>query len=365
MSCWRPIIWTIALVLLGIEATPAQAAWCNVFQVCWHKNRRQTSYYYAPVVAQAAPSACCTPPPPQQCCQTNYVQRSYYQPVTTYQTKNYYEQVTNYQTSYYYEPVTSYRYSMYYDPSTCSYQQQACPTTSYQLRQQTCPVQSWVQRSVTVPVTTNQVAFYYEPVTTCTTAAAPTTACCGNSATTAMASPGVTVRPAQSDWVPSGPAVSTSPSSLTADPRYSNGAAVTENPQSNTNSGLRYDRYYAPETSPPPTGNLQRQSTPVSPRSAPARIKLDRIAVAPQGKVEGQVVQDTNAPLAGAKLLFVHADRKEARQQAAADASGQFKVTLASGQWLVYVQNKDGMPSYTRKIDVANQPATPLNLVSR
>lgn len=358
MSSWRPVVWTIALVLVGIEATPANAAWCNVFQVCWHKNRRQTSnYYVAPVVAQAAPSACCQPPPPQQCCQTNYVQRSYYQPVTTYQTKSYYEPVTSYQTSYYYEPVTSYRYSMYYDPSTCSFQQQACPTTSYQLRQQTCPVQSWVQRSATVPVTSYQQSFYYEPVTTCSSAT-----------TTAFTAPGVAVRSPQPDWAPTtGPAVTTSPSAV-ADPRYSNGAAVTENPQTNPNSTLRYDRYYSPpqETSPPPTSGLYRQSAPVQPRMpAPASIKLDRIAVAPQGKVEGQVVQGGGASLAGTKLLFVHADRKEARQQASTDASGQFRVSLASGQWLVYVQDKDGMPTFSRKIEVLKQPAAPLNLVSR
>ena len=69
-------------------------------------------------------------PCPQPCqpqCTTQYVQRSYYQPVTTYQQRTYYEPVTTYRTSYYYEPVTSYHYSCYYDPCTCHYQQVATP----------------------------------------------------------------------------------------------------------------------------------------------------------------------------------------------------------------------------------------------
>jgi hypothetical protein len=169
MKPWRPILWGCVLAIGGAMASPAQAAWDNVFQVsCFHCGRNAapapaaTSYYADP---------CCNPCPPV--CTTRYVQRCYYQPVTCYQTKTYYEPVTTYRTSYYCQPVTSYRYSCYYDPCTCQYQQVACPTVSYQLRSQCCPVQSWVQRCCRVPVTSYQAYSVWEPVTTCCQPAAP------------------------------------------------------------------------------------------------------------------------------------------------------------------------------------------------
>src|SRR5262249_34417759 len=160
----RVAVWGCALVLAGVTASPAQAAWCNVFQVtCFRCKSHQ------PAVSAYAPAACC----PQPVCTTQYVQRCYYQPVTCYQTKTYYEPVTTYRTSYYYEPVTSYRYSCYLDPCTCSYQQVACPQTCYRLRSQCCPVTSYLQRCCQVPVTSYRLSYYYEPVTTCATPACP------------------------------------------------------------------------------------------------------------------------------------------------------------------------------------------------
>ena len=135
-----------------------------------------SQYYVAPVVvAQYAPppvvvvqsSPCNTCE--EKKCTTSYVQRSYYQPVTTYETKTVMEQVTTVQTSYYYAPVVSYRYSSYYDPSSCCAQQVAVPVTSYELRQKQCPVQSWVSRCVQVPVQGVQKVDYWQPQTTCCT----------------------------------------------------------------------------------------------------------------------------------------------------------------------------------------------------
>src|ERR1700730_14484544 len=145
MKPLKGVGWGCALWLLCASASPAHAAWCNVFQVCCASCGGQ------PAVSNYASDPCCNPCPPT--CTTRYVQRCYYQPVTTYETKTYYEPVTTYQTSYYYEPVTSYRYSSYYDPCSCGYQQVATPVTSYQLRAQSCPVQSWAQRCAQVPVT--------------------------------------------------------------------------------------------------------------------------------------------------------------------------------------------------------------------
>ena len=198
MKTWRGAAWATALVVVGLSETAANASWCNAFEVCWHRQTQTTTaqyyappasvaYYVAPVTSYYAPptTSCYTPPAPSctpcQTCQTNYVQRSYYQPVTEYQSQSYYEKVTSYNTSYYYEPVTSYSYSSYYDASSCSYQQIAKPTVSYYLRTQNCPVDNWVQRCQKVPVTSYKIAYYYDPVTTCSSppvvAAAPAPAC--------------------------------------------------------------------------------------------------------------------------------------------------------------------------------------------
>src|SRR5262245_64157126 len=126
----KPLRLSAGLVALGLFATaaqPASAAWNNVFQAtCLSCSPRPATSLYAPapvaafsspVVAYAAPAAGCCDPCQQ--CTTRYVQRCYYQPVTTYQTQSYYEPVTTYVTKTYYEPVTTYRYSCYYDPCSC------------------------------------------------------------------------------------------------------------------------------------------------------------------------------------------------------------------------------------------------------
>src|SRR5271165_3943216 len=108
MRPFGAVRWACALVAAAFLTAPAHAAWDNVFQVCcWGCKSRPAVSGYSPCCP--APSCC----PQQTCCTTQYVQRSYYQPVTCYQTQTYYEPVTSYRTSYYYEPVTSYRYSCY------------------------------------------------------------------------------------------------------------------------------------------------------------------------------------------------------------------------------------------------------------
>src|SRR5262245_33591210 len=96
LACW------------AATAAPAQAGWQASYQLtCFcHKRQPAVAYYVAPapVVAQYVA------PAPATCCQTNYVQRTFYQPVTSYQQQCYYEPVTTYRTSYYYEPQTTCRY---------------------------------------------------------------------------------------------------------------------------------------------------------------------------------------------------------------------------------------------------------------
>ena len=106
-------------------------------------------------------------PGPEPCCPSiSYVQRCYYQPVTTYKTETYYEPVTTYRTSHYWEPVTRYRYTSYYDPCTGCCQQVATPCTSYYLRTKCNACQSYVQRCRMVPCTEMRKSYYLEPVVT-------------------------------------------------------------------------------------------------------------------------------------------------------------------------------------------------------
>src|SRR5262249_9139144 len=108
MRPWWGVGPSLALLLLAADAGSARAAWDNVFQACCPGCRNKapvpSNFFAAPApsVSHFGPDACCAPPPPV--CTTRYVQRCFYQPVTTFQTKSYYEAVTTYKTSFYYEP---------------------------------------------------------------------------------------------------------------------------------------------------------------------------------------------------------------------------------------------------------------------
>lgn len=340
-----PRVIALGILALLLSEVAASAAWNNVFQVNLFRRRRQTTSNYAccpqPVIARAAP--CC----PQPCCPQQYVQRSYYQPVTSYQQRCYYEPVTTYRTSYYYEPVTSYRYSCYYDPCTCSYQQIATPTTSYRLRQKCDPVTSYLQRTQMVPVTSYQLSYYYEPVNPCDTPRAPVL---GEQPGTPQ--PRLGENPTNSD-------------SFFRKPR------LGEDPNG-------YDSFYRKprETGPPPMSGAYdssiRKPLPPSQPVAPAvqpeapRVRLDRIVMLPSTGVAGQVVRGEElTPRAGARLLFVSTEQDGQPQTVTADENGRFQATLAKGSWLVYVRNGEGTPVFQKKIEVKDGETAPLQLTSR
>jgi hypothetical protein len=354
-----------ALGFLVASAGPLEAAWNNVFQVTCHRRgcRSTAAYAPAPVVAAASPAGCCDPCPQPVCCTTRYVQRCYYQPVTTYQTRTYMEPVTTYQTKYYYEPVTSYRYSCYVDPCTGCTQQVACPTTCYRLRAQCCPVQSWVQRCCSVPVTTYQRCSYWEPQTCCTTPAP----CCPTN--------GVAQAPAA--VVPNPPVVQEQQQFQQQVPQQQFQQPLPQQQQfpqtppppqidEKKNGGTQY--YYNPQNGP---GTSFRQPgagavpvRPVSPAPAPA-VRPDRIASAPAGRVEGQVVRGDRTPRGGARVMFINAQRQAPAQFATANASGRFQVNLASGGWLVYVTGADGRETFHSRIEVNGGRPGPLTVVTR
>ncbi|GIW79822.1 MAG: hypothetical protein KatS3mg105_1629 [Gemmatales bacterium] len=328
-----------ALLLLAWGTGPASAAWCNVFQVTCCQQ---------PSVSYSVSAACCDPCPqpcPQPVCTTRYVQRCYYQPVTTYKTQTYYQQVTTYRTSYYYEPVTTYRYSCYFDPCTCTYKQIACPTTSYRLRSRCCPVTSWVQRCCRVPVTTYELRSYWEPQTTC--CYPPADPCCP----TACPSPA----PAVTEQRSYTPPANTMPK-------------VQEYRAPSSSGSPLYDRRYSPPpantTPPPPQGSSTKNGlAPAQP--APPRVRLDRIVSIPRSELVGQVVRDDHAPKAGARLMFVSAEIRGPRREVTTDHTGNFRVALDSGAWLVYIRGEDNRAVFHSKIDVRATERRRITLVSR
>jgi hypothetical protein len=350
----RVVVWGCALALLAAGPGSTRAAWDNVFQVCCSSCGQPAASFYAP------PSDPCCTPPPQRVCTTRYVQRSYYQPVTCYQTRTYYEPVTTYRTSYYYEPVTTYRTSCYCDPCTGCCHQVACPQTCYQLRSQCCPVQSYVQRCCSVPVTTYQQSCYWEPVTTCCEVPSCPQSCpCPQPCPCPTAATG-TVAPGTAAPPPGGVLEQRTPPP--------GGIGETRD---NGTSNKPYDLYHqAPGASAAPPTGLNRQvpvQGPAAPQSpaAPPSVRLDKIVLAPGPGVEGQVVRDDRAPAAGAKVMFVNADRQGSQQSVTADGKGQFRVTLASGSWLVYVHGADGKPVFHSKIELRGEETRQVTLVSR
>lgn len=370
MRPWWRVGPALAFALLLADAGSARAAWDNVFQACCFgcRNRTATSNYYAapvaPSVSNYAPDSCCAPPP---VCTTRYVQRCYYQPVTTYQSKSYYEAVTTYRTSYYYEPVTTYRYSCYVDPCTGCSHQVACPQTCYKLRSQCCPVQSWVQRCCQVPVTSYRVASYWEPVTSCCQPAAP---CCPTSASPSCSNgtpqPAVSVTP--STPAPPAAAPGVNEQRLTPQP------GVNVVPNTGSGSPL-YDRFYGPSgsTTNPGTSYPKAPATisPIKPAAAPVlppppNVRLDRIVSLPQSNLQGRVVRNgDDAPRANVRLTFVSTGPTGARQQVTADAEGKFRVTLASGGYLVYVDGSNNAPAFHSRINLGDNEIRQVVLVSQ
>jgi hypothetical protein len=363
-------VWGYALVALAAVAAPTQAAWNNVFQVCCHS----CGGHAAPVVAQYDPGCPqpCPQPCPQQVCTTRYVQRCYYQPVTTYRQSCYYEPVTTYRTSYYYEPVTSYRYSCYFDPCTCSYQQVATPCTSYRLRSQCCPVTSYLQRCCMQPVTSYQQVTMYEPVTTCctTTTGAPVAALPPGAVATPAAPPPSTAPAAAAPSA--APVVPANPPGTSEDIIPSNPPRASEG--SSTKSDFR--RYPRETTEPPPrmppadTGTSRqpqlRAPIPAPPPAAPsASVPLDRVASRVKQLVDGQLVRADRSPRANTKVVFIGRDPGAIKRTVQTDADGHFEVPLTDGTWLVYVDDAAGRPVFQQTVQIRDGGPALLKLVSR
>ena len=311
----------LALGWLAGGAADVSAAWNNVFQTTSCCGEPSRSSYFAPA------------PPPACCPHVSYVQRCYYQPVTTYKTETYYEPVTTYRTSHYWEPVTRYRYTSYYDPCTGCCQQVATPCTSYYLRSKCNACQSYVQRCRMVPCTEMRKSFYLEPVVTYTDP-------CGN--------------PCNS--CPNGGAAGVAESAAHIPP----GAAIGE-------SGTRGPAAGINESSEPP--RIRPQAIPESnPRKpVPAKpLRADRVASRnlDGGRLAGQVVRDDRiTPRANAALKFVGDGDVEVT--ARADAAGRFAVELPPGEWTLYVPGADGKAKFHSNLIVRRDDDRRVTVVSR
>jgi hypothetical protein len=320
----------MALLLLVPQLAPA--AWDNVFQVtCFGK--RHTSSAYVPSPSCATCPAPCPAPCPTT---TAYVQRTYYQPITTYQAQTHYEPVTSYRTSYYCEPVTSYTYSSHYDPCTCTCHQVATPVTTYRMRQQCNAVVNYVARVSYKPVTTYRQSCYMEAVQVpaCPPPCPPP---CPPAAAPAAAPAPIVASP------PAGPPLNLQPEPPPAglsEQRTLPPAGVSE----------QRDQYYMPHAT---------QSGRPVPRPAPPSYKPERVASLRRSTLDGQVVRSDFAPRPGARVVFVNAQRQSERQATTTDAAGRFQVNLATGHWYVYVDN-----TYHNQLDVGGDNR-PLTVVSR
>lgn len=362
-----------ALGLWALAVLPASAGWDNVFQPTLFGRRPvNVSQYYvppavvhsSPIVAHSAPSC---DPCQQQKCTTNYVQRSYYQPVTTYENRTVMEKVITQRTSYYYAPVTTYRYSCYYDPCTCSYQQVAVPQCSYELRAKSCPVENWVARCVQVPVQAYQKVDYWQPVTTCctTTVGQPIM---GNGQPLVGNGPPA-IQHQQMPPAPNGPPNIAPSITPTDGPPNISGSKTPGQPNSRPN---QWEQFYPPiEKSPTSWQPQLGQPVPVNtqPQPQPAKqpqppVKFDRITVGPNSHVDGQVVRSDNSPKANAKVLFINASTGQ-RQTINANTAGRFQTELPAGSWHVYVHGADDLPIYHSRIDVNGAQFRQVNLVSR
>lgn len=324
MTFYRSAAPALAFALAGLAGTAgrADAAWDNVFQVCCNDCKPRVSY------SAPCPEPCPPAPCPQPEMRISYVQRTYYQPVTEYVRKSYYEPVTKQVTSYYYEPVTTYRYTTYYDPCTGCPQKVCTPCTSYRLRSQCNSVTSYVERCAMVPVTSLKPVCYQQPVVSYYY---PPT-------------------PSASSYYPLPPAATNPPSV----------EQLRENPP-----GVMPPAGGSDATIPPtnvPTGPGASYPKPSNPRLRPEKTVSRSSVVSIRGEV---VLSDQITPRAGAKLVFMNAEKQEQREQVTANAYGEFDVRLPAGTWYMYVGGEGGKATYHKKITLGDRDTVDYKVVSR
>ena len=319
----------LAATMVAATATTSRAGWDNVFQLTCCNERPRASFF-APRRADPCPDPCPPDPCPQPERRVEYVQRSYYQPVTEWRRESYRVPVRETVKSYYWDPVKSYSYTSYYDPCTQTCQEIAVPRTSYVLKEQCNSVERFVEKTRLVPVrsyrevteTTPVVTYYYPPTRR------------------------------QSNYVVPAPSLGA--------PRIEE---FRNTPPTISPSG--------PETISPtdlPTGgtNFPRQMPPANnPSSTRGKAPLNA-NTASKARLRGEVVErDQLTPKAGSKLVFVNAADHADRKYAKANEFGEFDLTLPAGDWYLYVDRGDGNAVRYKKLTVAANDTREFRLVSR
>jgi hypothetical protein len=272
----------------------------------------------------------------------SYVQRTFYQPCTEMVQKTFFEPVTKNVTTFFYEPVTTYRYSTFYDPCTGCPKQVCTPCTSFRLRSQCNAVTSYVQRCAMVPVTTLKpvtvrqpvVSYYFPPQPVCPPPCPPP---CPPGGVAAAPS---AIPPAIGSTGPSVDELRSNPPTISQDSNIPPQVMPT-----NPTPGMSYPR---PGTQPRlrPEKTTSRTPTVVT--------------------VRGEVVQpDRLTPRAGAKVVFVNADRQDVREVATANQYGEFDVRLPAGNWYVYLGTGDGKATYHKQVSLGGKDTYDYRVVSR
>lgn len=297
---------------LSWAASESQAGWDNVFQLTCNNERR--SYFVR--------DNC---PQPER--RVEYVQRSYYTPVTEWKRETYKVPVRETVKSYYWEPVKSYTYKSYYDPCSGTCQEIAEPRTSYVLKEQCNSVERFVEKTRLVPVrsyrevteTTPVVTYYYPPTVR-------------SSYYTVPAPP---IGAPRVDEFRNAPP-SASPETI----------SPTDLP---TTPGTSYPRPM------PPAKSSTSRSVPMTAHTAslPARLR-------------GEVVEkDQLTPKPGSKLVFVNAANHDDRRYTKANEFGEFDLSLPAGDWYLYVDRGDGQAERYKKLTIAANDQREFKLVSR
>lgn len=329
----------VIVTLVSLQASNLQGAWNPSFQTTCLFRRNlptTTTSNYAPVSSNPGVG---NSPIPCNTCNTQFVQRSYYEPVTSYERKSYYEPVIATQTSYYYEPVTTYWYSCYYDPGSCSQKQVATPETSYQLRTALKPVTTYVEKVGYQPTTGYRQAFYYEPVTTCTQTTTTTTVGSPILAPSLGAPAFVPLAPCASPApAPAAPGVNEqrlAPSPTGAAPALGLGIA----PVSGRVTASDFPRVIlaAPQGVTPPA-----PAQPVPPTDFNRLTSRGREFTQLNGLVHS----------ANRRVVFIPNSPELFSEETQSNQTGRFNIRLASGTYGVYVENGNGRPVFVQNIEV-------------
>jgi hypothetical protein len=132
-----------------------------------------------------------------------------------------------------------------------------------------------------------------------------------------------------------------------------------------------FDRSFAPPGQQLPQGSARPSwdspsaGTPVQNSPRPP-VKLERIVNGPTNSVvEGSLVRGDNSPRAGARVVFVSADKYGIQQDVTTNEKGRFRATLDQGSWYVYLTGADGGQVFHSRIEVTGQQMARLTLLSR